>query len=90
MRIEDRQALRGGCLLGAGSETGGLGEFGAALGIAFQITDDILDCAGETVDTGKIVWHRPAGRDAHAALIYAAREDEVVRGALDGGRSTEC
>jgi len=33
------------CMLGGG----GLGEFGLALGIAFQITDDILDCSGESI-----------------------------------------
>ena len=30
----------------AAAATGGLGEFGLALGIAFQIADDILDCSG--------------------------------------------
>ena len=66
------------CLLGAGGDEG-LGEFGLALGIAFQIADDILDCAGETIETGKI-----AGTDLREGtptlpLILAAREDEVVR-----------
>jgi geranylgeranyl pyrophosphate synthase len=68
------------CVLG-----GGLGEFGLALGIAFQIADDILDCAGQTVETGKI-----AGTDLREGtptlpLLLAAREDEVVRNALAGG-----
>jgi geranylgeranyl pyrophosphate synthase len=68
------------CVLG-----GGLGEFGLALGIAFQIADDILDCAGQTVETGKI-----AGTDLREGtptlpLLLAAREDEVVRTALAGG-----
>jgi geranylgeranyl pyrophosphate synthase len=68
------------CLLG-----GGLSDFGLALGIAFQIADDILDCAGQTVETGKI-----AGTDLREGtptlpLLLAAREDEVVRAALAGG-----
>src|SRR5205823_3768686 len=44
------------CLLGSGdgATSRAIGEFGLALGIAFQITDDILDCAGESVETGKI------------------------------------
>jgi geranylgeranyl pyrophosphate synthase len=68
------------CLLGGGS-----GGFGLALGIAFQIADDILDCAGETVETGKI-----AGTDLREGtptlpLLLAAQEDEVVRRALAGG-----
>jgi len=71
------------CLLGSREER--LGEFGLALGIAFQIVDDILDCSGDTIETGKI-----AGTDLREGtptlpLILAAREDEVVRGALAGG-----
>ena len=73
------------CLLGAGTPETNLGRFGSALGIAFQITDDILDCSGETVETGKI-----AGTDLREGtptlpLIFAARDDEVVRRALAGG-----
>jgi geranylgeranyl pyrophosphate synthase len=74
------------CLLGAGpAATRDLGEFGLALGIAFQIADDILDCTGDASDTGKI-----AGTDLREGtptlpLLLAAREDEVVRDALAGG-----
>jgi geranylgeranyl pyrophosphate synthase len=69
------------CLLGGGDAA----AFGLALGIAFQIADDILDCAGETIETGKI-----AGTDLREGtptlpLLLAAREDEVVRAALAGG-----
>jgi geranylgeranyl pyrophosphate synthase len=72
------------CLLGSGGDKS-LGEFGLALGIAFQIADDILDCAGETIETGKI-----AGTDLREGtptlpLILAAREDASVRAALAGG-----
>jgi len=72
------------CLLGsAGDED--LGAFGLALGIAFQIADDILDCSGETIETGKI-----AGTDLREGtptlpLILAARVDPHVRAALAGG-----
>jgi geranylgeranyl pyrophosphate synthase len=71
------------CLLGSGNRQ--LGSFGLALGIAFQITDDILDCSGSTIETGKV-----AGTDLRDGiptlpLLYASREDEVVRGALAGG-----
>ena len=41
------------CLLGSGGDPA-LGAYGLALGIAFQIADDILDCAGQTQETGKI------------------------------------
>jgi geranylgeranyl pyrophosphate synthase len=72
------------CLLGSGGDRG-LGAFGLALGIAFQIADDILDCSGETIETGKI-----AGTDLREGtptlpLILAAREDAAVRRALAGG-----
>jgi geranylgeranyl pyrophosphate synthase len=68
------------CLLGGGS-----GPFGLALGVAFQITDDILDCSGVTIETGKI-----AGTDLREGtptlpLLLAARRDEDVRAALAGG-----
>ncbi len=71
------------CRLGGGSRR--LGEFGLQLGIAFQITDDILDCSGESVETGKI-----AGTDLREGtptlpLLYAAASDEIVRRALAGG-----
>jgi geranylgeranyl pyrophosphate synthase len=72
------------CLLGSGGDRG-LGAFGLALGIAFQIADDILDCSGETIETGKI-----AGTDLREGtptlpLILAARQDVAVRRALAGG-----
>jgi geranylgeranyl pyrophosphate synthase len=72
------------CLLGSGGDEE-LGSFGLALGIAFQIADDILDCAGETIETGKI-----AGTDLREGtptlpLILASREDARVRDALAGG-----
>ncbi len=71
------------CLLGAGRHE--LGAFGLALGIAFQITDDILDCSGETVETGKIAGVDLREGTPTLPLILAAREDEVVRRALAGG-----
>jgi geranylgeranyl pyrophosphate synthase len=71
------------CLLGSRDER--LGRFGLALGVAFQIVDDILDGTGETIQTGKI-----AGTDLREGtptlpLILAAERDEVVRAALAGG-----
>jgi geranylgeranyl pyrophosphate synthase len=70
------------CLLGSREQR--LGRFGLALGIAFQIADDILDCTGDTLETGKI-----AGADLREGvptlpLLLAAREDEEVRRALLG------
>jgi geranylgeranyl pyrophosphate synthase len=71
------------CVLGSGDPR--LGRFGLDLGIAFQVVDDILDCSGDTIETGKI-----AGTDLREGtptlpLLLAAQQDEVVRTALAGG-----
>ena len=59
-----------------------LGEFGLALGIAFQITDDILDCTGEATETGKIAGVDLREGTPTLPLLLAAREDRVgARGA---------
>jgi geranylgeranyl pyrophosphate synthase len=70
------------CLLGGGRRE--LGQFGLALGIAFQIADDILDCTGDRLATGK-----PGGVDLRDGtptlpLILAAREDPRIWDALAG------
>jgi geranylgeranyl pyrophosphate synthase len=71
------------CLLGSRDPV--LGRFGLQLGIAFQIADDILDCAGETLETGKVPGTDLREGTPTLPLILAAREDEVVRSALAGG-----
>jgi geranylgeranyl pyrophosphate synthase len=82
----ERCALKTGKLFEAACRLGGgSGPFGLALGIAFQITDDILDCAGATIETGKI-----AGTDLREGtptlpLLLAAQRDDVVRVALMNG-----
>jgi geranylgeranyl pyrophosphate synthase len=72
------------CLLGSGGAAA-LGRYGLALGIAFQIADDILDCAGQTQETGKIPGTDLREGTPTMPLLYAAREDEIVRAALAGG-----
>ena len=82
----ERCALKTGKLFEAACRLGGgSGPFGLALGIAFQITDDILDCAGATIETGKI-----AGTDLREGtptlpLLLAAQRDDVVRAAMING-----
>jgi geranylgeranyl pyrophosphate synthase len=71
------------CLLG--SRDPRLGSFGLALGTAFQIADDILDCVGETIETGKIPGADLREGVPTLPLVLAAREDDVVRCALEGG-----
>ena len=73
------------CTLGCGGRDPSLGKFGVALGIAFQITDDILDCTGEAMETGKIAGVDLREGTPTLPLLLAAREDGVVYDALAGG-----
>jgi geranylgeranyl pyrophosphate synthase len=68
------------CVLGGGS-----GEYGLLLGIAFQIADDILDCTGDTIETGKVPGIDLRDGTPTLPLLLAAQVDPVVRGALAGG-----
>ena len=82
----ERCALKTGKLFEAACRlAGGSGDFGLALGIAFQIADDILDCAGDSLDTGKIPGTDLREGTPTLPLLLAAREDAVVRRALAGG-----
>jgi geranylgeranyl pyrophosphate synthase len=84
----ERIALKSGklfeaaCLLGSRDER--LGRFGLALGIAFQIVDDILDCTGDFDTTGKAPGVDLRDGTPTLPLILAAREDRAVRRALAG------
>lgn len=68
------------CVLGGGS-----GEYGRLLGIAFQIADDVLDCAGETIETGKVAGTDLRDGTPTLPLLLASRKDPVVARALAGG-----
>jgi geranylgeranyl pyrophosphate synthase len=72
------------CVLGGGRPE--LGAFGLALGVAFQIADDILDCTGDFDTTGKAPGVDLRDGTPTLPLILAAREDERVRRALAGER----
>ena len=86
----DRCRLKTGRLFAAAAMLGGrlgglpqpdvelLGEYGLALGLAFQVADDILDCDGQPDTTGK-----PLGTDlldgtVTLPLILAAQRDPQV------------
>jgi len=84
--LKTGKLFQAACLLG--SRDPGLGRFGLNLGIAFQIADDVLDCSGDTLETGKI-----AGTDLREGtptlpLLLAAQQDDAVRAALAGGSQT--
>jgi geranylgeranyl pyrophosphate synthase len=82
----ERCALKTGALFEAACALGGgSGEFGLSLGVAFQVVDDILDCAGATIETGKIAGTDLRDGTPTLPLLLAAQEDEVVRAALAGG-----
>ena len=49
-----------------------LGAFGTSLGLAFQITDDVLDLVGDEEDFGKTVGRDLAEGMATLPMIYAA------------------
>jgi geranylgeranyl pyrophosphate synthase len=82
----DRCALKTGALFEAACRLGGgVGEYGVALGVAFQIADDVLDCAGATIETGKIAGTDLRDGTPTLPLLLAAEQDDVVRAALAGG-----
>jgi octaprenyl-diphosphate synthase len=82
--LKTGKLIEAACLLGSGGDAR-LGAYGTNLGIAFQIADDILDCAGQTQETGKIPGTDLREGTPTMPLLYAAQQDEVVRAALAGG-----
>ncbi len=82
----ERVALKTGTLFEAACTLGGGPTgYGLELGIAFQIADDILDCAGETAETGKVAGTDLRDGTPTLPLLLAAADDYVVRAALAGG-----
>jgi octaprenyl-diphosphate synthase len=82
----ERCALKTGALFEAACRLGGGSpDYGTALGVAFQIADDVLDCSGATIETGKIAGTDLRDGTPTLPLLLAAQQDEVVRAALAGG-----
>ena len=80
--LKTAKLFEAACVLGGGES---LREFGANLGIVFQIVDDILDCTGQTIETGKVAGTDLRDGTPTLPLILAAQEDAVVHRALAGG-----
>lgn len=85
-RLFAAAAMLGGRLGGLDSESVEvLGAFGEALGLAFQVADDILDCDGNPDTTGK-----PLGTDlldgtVTLPLLLAARRAPAVAAVIQRG-----
>jgi geranylgeranyl pyrophosphate synthase len=82
--LKTGKLIEAACLLGSGGSQE-LGAYGRNLGIAFQIADDILDCAGQTQETGKIPGTDLREGTPTMPLLLAAQSDSAVRAALAGG-----
>jgi geranylgeranyl pyrophosphate synthase len=82
--LKTAKLIQAACLLGSGGDPA-LGAYGLNLGIAFQIADDILDCAGQTQETGKVPGTDLREGTPTMPLLLAASRDAVVRAALAGG-----
>jgi geranylgeranyl pyrophosphate synthase len=65
------------CLLGRDEEA--LGAFGAEVGLAFQILDDVLDVSGPPERTGKARGTDLRDGTVTLPLILAAEEDSAIR-----------
>lgn len=74
--------------LRAGARTGGapqhaidaLGRFGAAIGVAFQLVDDLLDYDGDAAKTGKTLFADLAEGKVTLPLIRAAASADGAKG----------
>ncbi|VWX58001.1 octaprenyl diphosphate synthase [Burkholderiales bacterium 8X] len=65
-------------------------EYGQALGTAFQVIDDVLDYAGEALETGKNVGDDLREGKTTLPLIFAmqrgsAQEADLIRAAIQAG-----
>jgi geranylgeranyl pyrophosphate synthase len=81
-RLKTASLFECACLLGRDEQT--LGAFGAEVGLAFQILDDVLDVSGPPERTGKARGTDLLDGTVTLPLILAAEEDTGIR-AIDLG-----
>jgi geranylgeranyl pyrophosphate synthase len=66
------------CACRLGSDTDALGAFGAAIGLAFQLLDDVLDVSGPPERTGKARGTDLLDGTVTLPLILAAEHDAAI------------
>jgi geranylgeranyl pyrophosphate synthase len=76
-RLKTATLFECACLLGRDERA--LGEFGAAIGLAFQLLDDVLDVAGPPERTGKARGTDLLDGTVTLPLILAAESDPAIR-----------
>jgi geranylgeranyl pyrophosphate synthase len=79
-RLKTATLFESACRLGRDEEA--LGDFGAAIGLAFQLLDDVLDVAGPPERTGKARGTDLLDGTVTLPLIIAAELDPVI-GSVD-------
>jgi geranylgeranyl pyrophosphate synthase len=67
------------CACRLGRDTDALGAFGASIGLAFQLLDDVLDVSGPPERTGKARGADLLDGTVTLPLILAAERDPVIR-----------
>lgn len=85
-----RAALRTGAILAGASEKelAALTQYAEAFGLAFQITDDILDVTGSEAEIGKPVGSdRRNEKSTYVTLTSLARAQELVDEAIEAALS---
>ena len=78
-RLKTATLFECACLLGRDDEA--VGAFGASIGLAFQLLDDVLDVTGPPERTGKARGTDLLDGTVTLPLILAAERDPEIRGA---------
>jgi geranylgeranyl pyrophosphate synthase len=76
-RLKTARLFECACLLGRDAES--LREFGAGIGLAFQLLDDVLDVSGPPERTGKARGTDLLDGTVTLPLIEAAKSDPTIR-----------